>query len=363
MLYGVTKEYGTLERCRAKPENVGKYRCHHVDHHDLEESPTLIQRYNEEQMEKHFDCLKSKVQQSEKSITKISQNVIFSHVDGVSVDAREMSEMSSEMGEAFPKKEFAFIRDFSDDAERIVGGKSIKNAKSRMYEYLQSDRPTAIKTREFLGEEVDLEEFATIIAVSPRSMCSSTGWKNSASSGAPSLTRTVMTGVQNDMNRKRYAASVLFFGGRCCYCNCVMRKKPGSTQASGEHLTPVSPESQKDPRGATRYGNMALACVGCNQERGNKEMHQWLSETRRFPAEQKQAAVERIEAFREFALYRDYTEQENKEITKTINRLQRFQESFTKDSETKRFSDEDDKKIRDRIKIEIHNLRQKLQDA
>lgn len=363
MHYGVNPELGTLERCRAKPENVGRFGCKHAEHHNLDYSDEIIKRFNEEALDKHFMSLSSTSKTLTEDTREITSNSIFSHPNGVAVSQQELSEISGKVADAFPSESFKIIRDFSEHIDGIITrqvaitSREAKRAHEKVLAFLKSDNPVAERTREFLGDEVDLSDFSAIITKSPRSMCEAFKFE----SGKNPVSRVIMTSVSNDMTKKRYTASVVFFGGRCCYCNVVMTKTPGDTQASGEHITPVNPENPKHPRGATRYGNMALACVGCNKERGNTELNEWLSNTERFPEAQKKMAMARIQAFRNYALYEEYTPEQNLEISKSIAKAVVYTKQFER-GENGKYDHNATEHIRDWIKIEQHDLAERLKD-
>lgn len=181
-------------------------------------------------------------------------------------------------------------------------------AKKRILEFLKSDDPDAIKCREFLGDDVSMNTFSAIIVSSVGSMMRKQKLRQQKNSN---MRRLLLTRLHNDMTKQRYIASVLFFGGRCCYCNSPMSKSEGNPkQATGEHLTPIAPSNDNDPVGVTRFGNMALACKECNGDRGNTNLEEWVNKTNKISDDNKEACLARIKAFRKYALYEEYSPRE-----------------------------------------------------
>lgn len=77
-------------------------------------------------------------------------------------------------------------------------------------------------------------------------------------------------------------------------------------------------------RGATRYGNMALACVACNHARGNQNLEEWVLVTGRIPdREEKARCLARIREFRAHAGYEEYTAEQTKRLNLEIGRMNR----------------------------------------
>lgn len=208
--------------------------------------------------------------------------------------------------------------------------------------------------REFLGKDVNLRDLSEILVLQVGSMTATSKWSH----GKSSVRRAILTALNNDMTKERYVASVLFFGGRCCYCNNVLRKgPPPEKQASGEHITPISPSKKGESVGSTRYGNMALACVACNKERANKDLLKFIQETKRIKKDEKINVLARIQNFRNFALYEDYSDSYCKKIEKTIQEVSEFEKSFRNPDGT--FNETDVRqKVREKIKIAVFDLKQ-----
>lgn len=356
--FGIRKD-GTLGPCKAKPENQGTGRCYHDKHVSLTAADLktdLVQRYNEEVLQKLYET---------KSLSKdsfpdtISADNIQSHSGGEILSRDELEVGAVKVAEKIRNTDWSFIKDFYQKYDRVMNDKERaeafkKNPAENIRDYLESDDPTATKLRGFLGSGVNVKEFSEILVQQGGAMTASKMWHPN---GGSSIKRAILTSLNNDMTKERYIASVVFFGGRCCYCNKTLRKDPPpERQASGEHITPVSPDDPKQPLGGTRYGNMALACVKCNGDRGNTELTQWISETSCIKPENKEKALGRIQAFREFALYREYSTEESSEINAAVNEVKDFVESHKSKSTPANYSAEFIMQVNNKIKIAVFDL-------
>jgi 5-methylcytosine-specific restriction endonuclease McrA len=324
--YGVRKD-GTLGICRAKPENQGKGRCFHGQHifvsaEDLKLN--IVQRHNEEIMQ----TLYASPQLAKGAIPSgVTQSNIQSHVGGGVLSKQQLEAGAVKVAESFRETDWNFIKEFYAKYDRVLNDEERadmfkENPADNIADYLESDDPAAKKLRNFLGDGINVNEFSEILVQQVGAMTNIKIW---SPKGGNSVRRSFLSALNNDMTKERYVASVIFFGGRCCYCNRTLRKNPPpDRQASGEHITPITPEDKRDISGGTRYGNMALACMGCNHDRGNKKLVDWISKTSCIKKENRENVLGRIKAFREFALYNEYTPAENKKINGAINEIQRY---------------------------------------
>lgn len=357
---------GKVTICRAKPENLGKYNCTHVEHFDVTEKELkegILHKLNENYFEKeneNFSLNKNSI-----PIQKIDE--YSNTINGDYISKEDLQQGAKNLSKNFDKEAFNFIREFyssiGDDlisfnrkSSRRIADEKITNAISNIQNFLESDNTTAIKMRKFLGKDVNLKDLSEILVLQVGSMTASVSW--SGRSGKSSVRRSILTSLNNDMTKERYVASVLFFGGRCCYCNTVLRKgPPPNKQASGEHITPISPAKDGDPIGSTRYGNMALACVACNKERANKELVSFVQSTSRIKKEDKVNVLARIQNFRNFALYEDYNKGYNKKIEEKIKSVSKYEKSFRNpDGSFTEFGIRE--KIREKIKIAVYDLKE-----
>lgn len=330
-VFGVNPQDGTIAPCRAKPENRGRGRCFHGDHIELdgiESSPESVQRFNEEKLAAHFGGNFFTFTASGSPKTVESDHGSLTH--------NEFHEASEDISQAFTQESWQLFQNFYSEFSTIVDketelGSYQNEIISKVRSYLDADTPIAARLRAFLGPEVDTDTFAVILVSEVRSMTAAIPIRNSKRSD--SVSRVISTSCANDMSRKRYVASVLFFAGRCCYCNVVLTKKEGAySQATGEHITPVNPADPNATVGVTRYGNMALACHRCNSDRGNKDLSSWISETDVVPEEQKTKALRRIEAFRGFALYEEYSPEKSQMIRATTELFKARRDALPRNS-------------------------------
>lgn len=324
-VYGTNSD-GTLSICRSKPENYGKGRCFHAEHTEFSLQDVRngsIEKHNEGVIANEF---KKEAEEAFKALPNVSIGNISNTVDGKALSKKELTEQAHIVADAINQEDFKFFQDFMNDYNRALSSSQRKMKFSdnvdNIHDMLTRDTENSIKLREFLGEEVNLRDLSEIMIQEIGAMTSSMRFNKTFS--APR--RVLLTTFDNDMNKSKYVASILFFGGRCCYCNKVLHKGPPSNkgkskQATGEHITPINPES--GPVGSTRFGNMALACRDCNNKRGNTELKEWLTndKNRPFPKEQAAKVLGRIQAFRKFAFYEEYSEEKSKQINDQVDRL------------------------------------------
>lgn len=356
--FGIRKD-GTLGPCRAKPENQGKGSCFHEKHITLsndELKTNLVERYNEEVLQKFYE---TKTLSKDSFPEKISSENIQTHAGGEVLTKEELEFGAIKVAEKFRNTDWSFIKEFYQKYNRVMNDQERaeafqKNPAENLQDYLESDDPTAEKLRGFLGKGINIKEFSEILVQQGGAMTASEKWHMN---GGNRVSRSVLTALNNDMTKERYIASVVFFGGRCCYCNKTLRKDPPpERQASGEHITPVSPEDPTHPVGGTRYGNMALACKKCNNDRGNTELTKWISETSCIKPANKEKALGRIQAFREFALYREYSVEESAMIAESVNEIKEFIESHRSKSGRIEYSTDLIFEVNNRIKIAVFDL-------
>lgn len=363
---------GTLSVCRAQPENRGRGNCPHGEHMESSMGAQEIAKHNEKMLEESMGSAPPVVKRSVPSpadIARITPNSIRSHGAGGSLTRDQFNDASMAIAASFPENDWEAIGTFYRKMEERLSDETLSSnfhsAVANVNNYLNSSDPTARKVRSFLGREVNTKEFASLLVHNVRAMTFDYAWKNGQRS--ISMDRSVLTTLNNDMNKERYVASVLFFGGRCCYCNKPMKKFNGKhpipeDTATGEHITPISPSKPGAVVGGTRYGNMALACHGCNEERGNQDLREWVDKTERIPQGSKEASMERIESFRRFALYRDYTEEESQIIRSKVAELKRF--ASTKQVISKgRYSKEDGAAIEKEFKVGLYDLQRELRES
>lgn len=325
--FGV-KPTGTLGICSALPENRGKGNCNHSEHYDLtaeELSSGFVNKFNEKAIAERIaanggvdplQSIKKKKTVSSAARKKRSEELL-----------KNLRTGADELAALIPQEDFETVRDFYRDFARVMSEEEKQdflhgNSKEAIESYLTGDEPQAVKLREYLGEDTDYTALSDLLMDEVGAMTTSHRW---STSGRLSISRAVLSTLHNDMNRENYVTSVLFFKGRCCYCQKQLNRK-GVNQSSlptGEHITPISPNRPDRPVGGTRFGNMALACGNCNKSRANNDLHYWLKDADAALAmDQRIPALARIQAFRKFAGYREYTMEESTLIRESIAKLQ-----------------------------------------
>jgi len=327
MTFGVGKD-GTLGPCKAKPENQGRGNCPHEKHIEMSKEHVdlgVVDRYNEEVLSKIHGSVVT--DSTNDYPTKVTPNMIQTHPRARILTKKEIESGAVNVAEKIKKRDWKIIKEFYSKYDRLMTDEERLKAfegkpEESMEEYLKSDDPTATKLREFLGKGVNLKEFSEIIVQQGGAMTAVKFWD---ARNRNSVKRCLLSAYNNDMTKERYIASVLFFGGRCCYCNKPLRKNPPpGRQASGEHITPINPENKDSSPGSTRYGNMALACKRCNTERSNQDLNEWITKTKLIKPENKEKALGRIQAFREFALYSEYSKEETTKINNAVKEISDF---------------------------------------
>lgn len=320
--FGFRKD-GTLVVCRAKIENRGKGNCPHAEHLDLsieQLKAGFLKTHNEKAL---LEFLKaSGVDPIPVKLSRKAKKATF--VPNTAFTMDELESNSDAVAEEIKNEDFQFIQEFYDRYEREMSTDEMLTSfqyspAEKLQGYLESDEPSAVKLRAYLGEEVQLKHLSEILYEGVGAMTSAYHW---SSSGRNSLPRAMLSTFRNDMTKKNYVASVLYFAGRCCYCNNPLNKQLRQPyQPSGEHITPVWPDNESSIVGGTRYGNMALACKKCNGDRGNKELHTWINETNCIRKIEKVNTLGRIKAFRDFAGYNDYSQEESDQLRTAIGRV------------------------------------------
>lgn len=353
------KKDGTLSICRAKPEFRGTGRCNHYEHVSLTDEQIndgYVTKNNEDVLKEKYSSQKLR-KNNPSRVPKQKNNKIQNTEDADVITREELLEGAKAVSDQITDSDWSFIQDFYNKFdERQMNEEQAQRFDSvvdNIKDYLSSDDDVASRVRGFLGKDINLDDFSSILVHQVGSMTKAESWRYAK---RVSVKRIILSTLDNDMNKERYVASVLFFGGRCCYCNTALRKSPPSKkQATGEHITPISPENPDDIHGGTRYGNMALACLECNSSRGNKELVEWLSETKLIENKDKAAVLGRINAFRKFCLYSEYSRKENDYIVSQIRDIEDYVKS--KKDRTGVFIDGAQEKIKAKIKIKLYDMK------
>ena len=356
---------GCVERCRAKPENRGRGRCPHGEHVALTDAQA--QEMNQERLSgvvpgfhggagggvndgvAEGDAPVGGVERARPGagrvggvrvprpggVPKPSPGVFHNSRASHPLTAKELSEQSARVSAALDEETWGSIRGLWErvnlaiadgDEEKAADSRALweragEKARGLFLAELDADTEDGRRLRAYLGDDVKTSDVADILAFNIGQMTAPVPVKSKDTK----LSRHALTAFDNDMNKSRYVMSVLAFGGRCCYCNRPLhRGEPADGQATAEHITPVNPRGGSTVRGATRYGNMALACVACNRARGNQELEEWVLVTGRIPdREEKARCLARIREFRAYAGYEEYTPEQTKRLNREIGRMNR----------------------------------------
>ena len=151
---------------------------------------------------------------------------------------------------------------------------------------------------------------------------------------------------------------MIYFGGRCCYCGRTLRRNPPPEhQASGEHITPINSYETTGTFGATRFGNMALACVKCNNARGNSDLVDFIMTSKTIPQERRVMCLARIKSFRRLALYEEFGYSDSAILSKEIEQLNNYARSI---DAIENPSKETDFQMREKIRALIEKMNTEL---
>ena len=340
MAYHINPEFGRPTRCRAKGDNC-PFGGPEQHFESREKAYAAIEAQNES-----FGELNP--------LPSLKGDQIANSLDSEPLTRQELIEASRAVAAQFSEKDWLVLQEAGEMYARRINTTAIRQIYQTHEENIANflREPQARKLRKFLGGGINRNALAKILVNNVKGMTRAEHWKTNSK---VSIARAVFSALDNDMTKERYVASVLFFGGKCCYCNCVLHKGAHNAKlATGEHLTPISPEDPNALHGATRFGNVALACYRCNGSRANNELVEWLRTTNVVPKAEKAKVLGRIEAFRRFALYSDYSPQRNAEIMRKVADLNSFMENLK--DENGKFTPENAQRIRDAIKIAIYDL-------
>jgi 5-methylcytosine-specific restriction endonuclease McrA len=348
IVYG-TQEDGTLTPCRAKPENRGKGRCPHGQHLAFSQEDVrdgAIEKHNQNVMKEAFG---GSFGGDEPIPTIDLAQGIQASPEGGLLTRPELQEGAQQIAGQITPKQWEWLQKTVNVLQTQRGSRSA----DVIHQQLMKDTPEMKKLRGFLNmDEEQLKELSLIICGNVTSMTRAMPWKSNRKT---SVSRAILTAIDNDMTRERYLVSVLFFGGKCCYCNRHLRKGPPSDQqASGEHITPIHPKNKSGGMGSTRFGNMAMACSRCNTDRGNKDLKEWIDKAPFIKKKNKVQSLARIDSFRQLTLYSEYSDTKSQQIREQVDRL----EGLVRDRlEAGSLNHDNANFIRNEIKITIYDLR------
>lgn len=325
------REDGTLSVCSAVPSPGERAHCSHIDHIEISEAQLRKGMLTEHNAETDAENLKRIGHKkyleslSKKRAAKLKRrmneekrkNKGGSHAPEA-LEREAQAILYEEDGAAYSTI-FRFRESFN--ATIPFTGKSISDEErvERMVTFMRSNNPRSVKLRKFLGEEVNLQNLAELLVYPVGSMTNRHFW----SSNNPSVNRAILSQLAYNMNIENYTRSVLFFKGCCCYCGRQLDRNSNKSWniPTGEHLTPVTPRDSHEPFGATRYGNMVLACSSCNSARQSIPIGEWLASTNRVPSNVKAQSLAKIYEFREFTRYEEFNDEEQGLIRGSIERI------------------------------------------
>lgn len=234
------------------------------------------------------------------------------------------------VGSAITEDDWQRLTSLSDKINGMIESQSSRDSlqitRGRILDFLKSDADDATRFRAYCGDDVDMEDVTDMIMSNVHSMTERQPYHGR------SIRRSVLSATSNDMNKRRYVASVMFFAGRC-YCGVPLHKGKNGNQsndtATGEHLDPIN----GFPPGETKFGNMALCCYRCNDDKSDQPLDQWLDSTRMLSPEQVKSARESIKSFRDFALYEPMGEERANFIESELRSLAEMRDAGVSNEE------------------------------
>ena len=349
-----TKYDGTISICKAKPEYRGKGSCKHFEHQEIdnEKVDEHILKHNEKVLEQTYNVFgtikRDPSRKERKRVLKLDD--LWNKDEFLQEAAKEKYQYKGLDPELFNDFQELYNNAFkkNDTAEEAL---------SQLKQYLNSSEDSlALNLKEYLDTD-DVSYFIDLVSKKPNGM-DAQDW---SSRGKVSASRAILSRLNNDMTNDKYIATVLYFKGKCCYCDKIMDGRDRKHHPTAEHLTPVSASSKDSIRGSTRYGNMALCCSSCNARRHDTELVEWFATSQTIKKKVKPYTFNRIQGFRKFANYRDYSTKENTLINQTIEKAMSFTEQFRNPDGTKGFVKGSSDTIRPKIDKLIQELEEQVQ--
>lgn len=357
-----TKNDGTVSECRATPENRGKGKCKHYEHIEIDNNKMndYIKKKNEEKLKKDFGDFVSLKKQTAPNIQivkapsrakspnkRLGKNIYF--VD----DLEEESEILKEKY----LKEFSnieSIENFCNVYENLINEESKEKKTQNLIQFFNSDNKIAQDVVQYLGGDANIETISEMLSSIPSAM-RKTEWKNSRTPA-----RAIMSRAFNDMSKNNYVKTVLMFKGKCCYCNKPFKNNNDKLSPTADHITPISPNDPTHVSGATKMGNMAMACNFCNLKKKDISLNTWMAVTQTVDKEQKADSLAKVKAFRESVGYQEFTYQEFAKINETINEALEITDKFKKDKENNLTTENSTEEVREKIDQLSKKLRNRI---
>lgn len=353
------KENGEISICSAKIENRGIGRCTHFEHTEIDSKN--LKEYMFEQL--------SETQQILPTLSKSNkprQNAILIAPSRAKKKKyknpniwmiEDLKEETEKIKNQVKVEHFdeQLINNFYKDFEQIAKIDDKDEATKNLSRHLKSNSEDMKKLREYLDNDVNLDDLSNILVNPPSSMVDSFKWRTS---GSTSVSRVLLSKAFNNMDKKNYVKSVLYFKGKCCYCNVALDPNDELKKPTGEHLTPINPENPEDTPGATQAGNMALACSNCNSKRKSTELNTWMCLAEHIDRDKRPGILGKISSFRDFMNYNDFNQRETQEIKEAIKDLSDFVSDFKNPYSKKGYMEGSTEIIEEKINEVISNLQQ-----
>lgn len=149
--------------------------------------------------------------------------------------------------------------------------------------------------------------------------------------------RYMMVNVENDLTEQRVMMTVLASYGRCVYCNVTVKPYVLITQPNGvraddlrataDHIYPVHPDPDTDDAaGGTVFGNMAISCLACNQDKANHSPVKWLASTDLLDTSARTNARRRLDLLRVIAGWEPVSKSRMDTINEEVSIIRRLVE-------------------------------------
>lgn len=228
------------------------------------------------------------------------------------------------VGRQITQDDWEYLQKFSHTVSNMIKSNRRKNEiAAKLEKFLKSNDPEAVQFREYCGKDVDMHELSQIMVSNVSSMTDDvTDFSiNRFGRRRNTIKRGLMSAVHNDMhgNKEKYLTSIMFFGGRCCYCQVPLTKggsqTTSDTTATGEHIDAIN----GNPPGVTQYGNVVLCCKKCNTRRGNDSFDDFAKKY--LTPQQAKKSKEMIRAFREYTDYKPFPAEENRILSEVSQKL------------------------------------------
>lgn len=166
------------------------------------------------------------------------------------------------------------------NGDRRMNAQDLNDLRKRVERYIRTDTGPDMKAlkrhlgADVIGDDESIARITDIIVRPPTAMYGRLPIEDMPA-------RALMSRIDNNMTRINTTFTILYCGGRCCYCGKVLRRSEGEEnrrddEATADHIDPISPYDGAARRGRTRFGNVALCCFRCNRAKNNASAGPWL---------------------------------------------------------------------------------------